>query len=308
MDDILKIGAFPTIATDLISREFRCRTMDDLSADEALRMSISGIITRGNYSVTRSIMEGLPNLGVIVSMGVGYDLIDINAARELGISVANTPNVLNDAVAELCVCLMLSVFRQIPLADQFVRSGQWKSEAFPLGATLKGKHVGIVGLGRIGKEIAARLNPFGVTISYHGRSNQNNNLHFEPNLIELAYKCDVLVVIAPGSASTHHIINAPVLEALGKSGFLINIARGSLVDQDALIYALQNDVIAGAALDVFNNEPNIDERFLKLTNVILTPHIGSATNETRLAMARLAMDNLHQFFKDGSVLTPVITN
>jgi len=305
MIDLLQIGSFPTIASDLIISEFRCHKVEEINGDEDLRHRIAGIITRGNYSVSREIMERLPNLGVIASMGVGYDLIDLEAARKLDVIVTNTPDVLNDAVAELCVGLLFAVIRQLPRADQFVRDGQWKLQPFPLASTLKGKRVGIVGLGRIGKEIAARLAPFGVTITYHGRTNQNVNLQYEANLTQLAHDSDVLIVIAPGGASTHHLIDATIFNALGKNGFLVNVARGSLVDQDALIYALQNGMIAGAALDVFNNEPNIDERFLSLTNVVLAPHIGSSTNETRLAMARLALDNLHQFFRDGSVLTPV---
>jgi lactate dehydrogenase-like 2-hydroxyacid dehydrogenase len=305
MHDLLQIGTFPTLAQNLVEREFRCFTLEQIDADPALREQVRAIVTRGNYAVPREIIDRLPRLGVISSMGVGYDLIDVKAAHERGVHVTNTPDVLNDAVAELCIGLLFSIMRQLPQADRFVRNGDWKKGLFPLTTTLAGKRVGIVGLGRIGKGIARRLEPFGVSIAYHGRTDQQLHWTYHPELITLARDVDVLILIAPGGAATRQIINASVLDALGPNGFLINVARGSLVDESALLAALENRTIAGAALDVFENEPDIDERFLALDNVVLVPHIGSATNETRAAMARLTLDNLHQFFKDGTVLTPV---
>lgn len=305
MHDLLQIGTFPTLAQNLIDAEFRCHSLEQVERDDALRERIRGIITRGNYAVPRAVMKRLPRLGVIASMGVGYDLIDMQAAREHRVLVANTPDVLNDAVAELCVGLLFSLLRRLPAADAFVRSRAWRDGAFPLTTTLAGKHVGIVGLGRIGKGIARRLEPFGVTLSYHGRSDQKLQWRYQPSLHALARESDVLILIAPGGAGTQKMIDAGVLAELGPQGFLVNVARGSVVDEDALITALRERRIAGAALDVFDNEPDIDPRFLALDNVVLTPHVGSATNETRAAMARLTLDNLHQFFKDGSVLTPV---
>lgn len=305
MHDLLQIGTFPAPAQAMIDSEFRCHTLEQIEADEALRERVRGIVTRGNYAVPRSVIERLPRLGVIASMGVGYDLIDLAAARDHGVLVSNTPDVLNDAVAELCIGLLLSLLRRLPAADRHVRSGAWKEGVFPLATTLSGKRVGIVGLGRIGKDIARRLEPFGVSIGYHGRSDQHLHWPWQPDLQALARDSDVLVVIAPGGEGTRRLVDAAVLDALGPQGFLVNVARGSVVDEAALLAALEGRGIAGAALDVFENEPAIDERFFALENVVLSPHIGSATHETRAAMARLTLDNLHRFFDDGTVLTPV---
>ena len=305
MHDLLQIGTFPAPAQALIDAAFHCHTLEQVEADEALRERVRGIVTRGNYAVPRSVIERLPRLGVIASMGVGHDLIDLAAAREHGVLVANTPDVLNDAVAELCVGLLFALLRRLPQADRHVRSGAWKEGVFPLATQLSGKRVGIVGLGRIGKAIARRLEPFGVAIAYHGRSDQQLHWDYQPDLLALARTSDVLILIAPGGEGTRRLVGDAVLDALGPEGYLINVARGSLVDEAALLAALEAGRIAGAALDVFENEPEIDARFLALDNVLLTPHIGSATHETRAAMARLTLDNLLRFFEDGTVLTPV---
>lgn len=305
MRDLLQIGTFPTFVQNLIDSEFRCHTQEQLERDDALRNRVRGIITRSSFEVSPEVIARLPQLGIISTFGVGYDKIALDAAAERGILVANTPNVLNDAVAELCIGLLFALLRRIPAADRFVRDDTWKNAVFPLTTTLAGKHVGIVGLGRIGKGIASRLEPFGVRISYHGRTDQRLHWEFEPDLKTMARKADVLILIAPGGSSTARMVDAEVMAELGPHGFLVNVARGSLVDQEALIDALVNRRIAGAALDVFDDEPNIDPRFFTLDNVVLTPHVASATNETRRAMARLALDNLHQFFTDGTALTPV---
>jgi lactate dehydrogenase-like 2-hydroxyacid dehydrogenase len=195
--------------------------------------------------------------------------------------------------------------RRLPQADRHVREGRWAQANFPLTASLAGKRVGIVGLGRIGKDIAQRLAPFGVTLAYHGRTDQRLAWRYEPDLAALARDADILIVAAPGGADTARLIDARVLDALGPQGWLVNVARGSLVDQEALLAALEQRRIAGAALDVFDNEPDIDARFFGLENVLLMPHIGSATVETRAAMARLMLDNLREWFKSGRALTPV---
>ena len=291
MQDLLLIGKFPPIAQQLIDAEFRCHSLDALAHDDALRMSLRGVITRSNFAVPAEVIERLPNLGIIATCGVGYDLIPIELAARRKVIVTNTPDVLNDAVAELCVGLLLALLRRLPAGDCFVRSGAWRNAPFPLGVSLAGKRVGIVGLGRIGKEIAKRLAPFGVALSYFGRTDQRLDLRFEPDLRQLARDSDILILTAPGGRDTEHMIDAAVLDALGPQGYLLNIARGA---------------IAGAALDVFDGEPDIDPRFFELDNVVLSPHIGSATNETRLAMARLTLDNLQRFFKDGTALTPVL--
>jgi lactate dehydrogenase-like 2-hydroxyacid dehydrogenase len=305
MQDLLQIGAFPQLAQDLIDTEFRCHSLQALEQDEALRASVRAIITRSNCVVPAEVVERLPSLGMIATCGVGYDLIPLELAARRNIVVSNTPDVLNDAVAELCVGLLFALLRRIPEGDRFTRSGGWRHGAFPLGVSLAGKRVGIVGLGRIGKEIAKRLAPFGVTLAYYGRSDQRLAWRFEPDLQQLARDSDILVLCAPGGPATEHLVDAAVLDALGPQGYLVNVARGSVVKEDELIAALAGGAIAGAALDVFDGEPDIDPRFFDLDNVVLAPHVGSATSETRMAMARLTLDNLHRFFADGSALTPV---
>jgi lactate dehydrogenase-like 2-hydroxyacid dehydrogenase len=279
----------------------------DLERDPALAAGIRGVVTRSNLEVPAALVERLPGLEIIATNGVGYDLIPLGLAAGRGIVVTNTPDVLNAAVAELCVGTLLSLLRRLPQADRFVRDGRWAGTAFPLSTSLAGKHVGIVGLGRIGKDIARRLEPFGVALAYHGRSDQNLGWRYEPDLAALARDVDILIVVAPGGPDTTHLVDARVLAALGPQGWLVNVARGSVVDQPALLDALEQGTIAGAALDVFDNEPAIDLRFFTLDNVMLTPHLGSATRETRAAMAQLMLDNLRTWFRSGRALTPVST-
>jgi lactate dehydrogenase-like 2-hydroxyacid dehydrogenase len=306
MHDLLQIGTFPTLAQKLIDAEFRCHTLQQVADDDACRRAVRGIITRSNFAVPADLIRTLPNLGIIATCGVGYDLIPLDVTSQRGVLVTNTPGVLNSAVAELCIGMLLALLRRLPEADRFVRSGAWhKGPAFPLGTSLAGKRIGIVGLGRIGKEIARRLEPFGVTLAYHGRSDQQLQWRYVADLQALARESDVLILTSPGGSATAKMIDAAVLAELGVHGYLINIARGSVVDETALIDALSQRTIAGAALDVFDHEPAIDARFFELENVITTPHIGSATAETRMAMARLTLDNLHQFFRNGTGLTPV---
>jgi lactate dehydrogenase-like 2-hydroxyacid dehydrogenase len=305
MHDLLLIGKFPQPAQDLIDTEFRCHSLEAVQGDEALRASVRGIITRSNCVVPAEVVDRLPSLGIIATCGVGYDLIPLELAARRGVIVTNTPDVLNAAVAELCVGLLFALLRRIPQGDRFIRSGAWRHGAFPLAVSLAGKRVGIVGFGRIGKEVARRLAPFGVTLAYFGRTDQRLAWRFEPDLQQLARDSDILILCAPGGPPTDHLIDAAVLDALGPNGYLINIARGSVVQEDHLIEALARGAIAGAALDVFDGEPDIDPRFVTLDNVVLAPHVGSATVETRLAMTRLTLDNLHRFFDDGGALTPV---
>lgn len=306
MITLLQIGAFPADVQAQIDAEFRCVSAADLEQDPALAGEVRGIVTRSNQDVPAALVERLPGLEIIATNGVGYDLIPLGLAAQRGIVVTNTPDVLNAAVAELCVGTLLSLLRKLPQADRFVREGRWADAVFPLSTSLAGKHVGIVGLGRIGKDIARRLEPFGVALAYHGRSDQNLAWRYEPDLATLARDVDVLVVVAPGGAETANLIDARVLAALGPQGYLVNVARGSLVDQAALLDALEQGTIAGAALDVFDNEPAIDPRFFTLDNAMLTPHIGSATRETRAAMAQLMLDNLRSWFRSGRALTPVL--
>ena len=305
MKGVLQIGDFPPEVQAQLDAEFHCVSIDDLERDPALADGIHAIVTRSNLAVPEDVVERLPALGIIATCGVGYDLIPRALAARRGIVVANTPDVLNAAVAELCIGSLLALLRRLPQADRYVRAGQWRSAHFPLATSLAGKHVGIVGMGRIGKEIARRLETFGVALAYHGRTDQKLAWRYEADLATLARDSDILIVVAPGGAGTKHLVDARVLEALGPGGYLVNVARGSLVDERALLAALESNAIAGAALDVFDNEPDIDPRFFALDNVMLTPHLGSATHETRAAMAQLMLDNVRAYFRSGRALTPV---
>jgi lactate dehydrogenase-like 2-hydroxyacid dehydrogenase len=302
---LLQIGSFPPEVQSQIDAEFERLGAADIERDPARAGEIRAIVTRSNLEVPASLVERLPKLEIIATNGVGYDLIPLELAARRGIVVSNTPDVLNAAVAELCIGALLSLLRKLPQADRYVREGRWRDAGFPLSTSLAGKHVGIVGLGRIGKDIARRLELFGVALAYHGRSDQGLAWRFEADLAALARDVDILIVAAPGGRETARMIDARVLDALGPRGWLVNVARGSLVDEEALLAALEQNRIAGAALDVFDGEPDIDRRFFGLENVLLLPHIGSATQETRAAMAQLMLDNLRSYFRSGRALTPV---
>jgi len=253
-----------------------------------------------------ALMDKLPALEIIAGFGVGYDSIDAVAAAERGVIVTNTPGVLDDEVADLALGLLLATLRQLPQADRFVREGKWPHGAFPLSPTLRGRTVGILGLGAIGKAIAHRLDAFGVTVAYHGRSRQHGVAYtYHDTLVGLAAACDVLIAIVPGTAQTRRIVDADVLAALGPEGVFINVARGSVVDEAALIAALQAGSILAAGLDVYEDEPCVPDALIALSNVVLLPHIGSASVKTRAAMGQLMVDNLTGWFTDGKPLTAV---
>ncbi|MGB6102329.1 MAG: 2-hydroxyacid dehydrogenase [Pusillimonas sp.] len=302
---LLKVGVFPDRIDQKLHQIFQLFKTDDLAGDPALGARIEGIVTRSNYRIAESLIDSLPGLRIIATNGVGYDGIPVEYAASKGIVVTNTPDVLNEAVAELAVGLLLSLLRRIPAADVFVKSGAWQAGQFSLSTTLAGKKVGVVGLGRIGREIVQRLLPFRVGIGYFGRSRQDVEWDYFDDVEKLARYADVLMVCCPGGPATHQLIDAGVLRALGPAGVLVNIARGSVVNEAQLCAALADGTIAGAALDVFNEEPLGDSPLRGFPNVVLTPHMGSATNETRLQMAQLAIDNLTGFFKTGKALTPV---
>ncbi len=272
--------------------------------------SIRAIIGSGEAKVPRDLMVQMPQLKMVSVIGVGYDGVDTAAANELGIQVTHTPDVLNDDVADLALGLMLCTARRLPQADQYVRLGQWATKgAMLLASKVSGARVGIVGMGRIGKTIAKRCAAFDMPISYTARSAKSDlPFTFYATAKELAAHVDFLVVITPGGAATKGMINAEVLAALGKGkgeGYLINVARGTVVDQPALINALQSGTIAGAGLDVFDGEPHVPEAFFAMDNVTLAPHIGSATHATRKAMADLALLNLARFYAGQPLATPV---
>ena len=279
----------------------------DNAAFSRIAPLIRGIAGGGESKVPLTLLQQLPALEVISLMGVGYDGVDVAAAIEKNIPVTHTPNVLNDEVADLAIGLMLSVARRIPLADRYVRAGRWAKEGpMPLARKVSGARLGIVGLGRIGQAIATRAEAFGMSIAYTARSAKAELVYdFYPTAAALAAAVDFLIVITPGGAGTKHMINAEVLAALGAGGYLINVARGSVVDEAALLDALQRGVIAGAGLDVFEKEPHPLEALWSLDNVVLTPHMASATVQTRHAMADLAADNLRAHFAGQPLLTPV---
>ncbi|MDB5622157.1 MAG: D-3-phosphoglycerate dehydrogenase [Devosia sp.] len=252
--------------------------------------------------VSAAMMAKLPKLEIIANEGVGVDTTDVQTAKQRGIAVTNTPDVLNIAVAELAVGLMLALARTLPQADRFVRDGQWAKGMFPLRSQLNGKTVGILGLGRIGKEIATRLTSFGMNIVYFGRQEQHDQPYrYFDDLEAMARESDWLVVIAPGGKATDGIVSRQIIEALGPEGRLVNVARGSLVDQAALIEALASGRLGGAALDVFEEEPGVPAELLVLDNVVVSPHMGSRTEEAREAMGRLVIDNLVAHFEGRSL-------
>ena len=279
----------------------------DPAAFAKVAPQIRAIAGSGESKVPRSLMDQLPALELVSIMGVGYDGVDVPAALERRIPVTHTPGVLNDEVADLAIGLMLSIARRIPQADQYVRAGRWGKEgAMPLTRKVSGARLGIVGLGRIGQAIATRAEAFGMSIAYTARSAKEGlSYRYYPSALALAAQVDFLVVITPGGAGTKHLINAEVLAALGPQGYLINVARGSVVDEAALIDALQKGGIAGAGLDVFDIEPHPPEALWALENVVLTPHIASATWQTRQAMADLAAANLQAHFAGKNLLSPV---
>jgi hydroxypyruvate reductase len=278
----------------------------DPAAFERAAPGIRAIAAQGETRVSEELMARLPALQLVSVMGVGYDGVDVAAARRRGVVVTHTPDVLNDEVADTAIGLMLCASRQLPAADRFVRSGQWLQGPMPLQRKMSGARLGIVGMGRIGKAIAHRAEAFGMTIAYTARSAKPELPHrFCASAAELAAISDFLVVITPGGAGTRKLIDAAVLEALGPKGILVNVARGSVVDEAALVDALQRGVIGGAALDVFEDEPRVPQALIDMPQVVLTPHIGSATRETRQAMCDLAVDNLRALFDGRPLLTPV---
>jgi lactate dehydrogenase-like 2-hydroxyacid dehydrogenase len=248
-----------------------------------------------------------PGLRIVSNVAVGYNNIDVAHARSRGIIVTNTPDVLTDEVADTAMGLLLATVRQLPQADAYLRAGKWLAKPFPFTDTLRGKTMGIVGLGRIGKAIARRAEAFGLSLAYHSRSPKPGVPYpYYPSLVDMAAAVDILMVITPGGAATKHLINAKVLEALGPRGVLINIARGSVVDEKALIAALKAGKLGSAGLDVFEHEPNVPKELIDIPHVVLLPHVGSASVHTRNAMGNLVVDNLKQWFAGKGPITPVV--
>jgi lactate dehydrogenase-like 2-hydroxyacid dehydrogenase len=307
--DILAVDKLPDFYEHRLRAAFafhdRVQKLDP-TGFASLAPRVRGIAARAISTVTREFIAQLPALEIISVFGVGYDGIDVQAAHERGIVVTHTPDVLTDDVADLCLGLILSSAREIPAAERFLRSGSWKTRAYRLARKVSGSRLGLIGLGRIGSAVARRAEGFGMIIAYTDLCEKPSvPYRYYASLLDLAANTDFLVASAYGGATTRHLVNAAVLNALGPEGFLINIARGSLVDEAALIEALKKRAIRGAALDVFADEPNVPQELLTMDNVVLTPHIASGTAETRQAMGDLAFANLEAYFAGKPVPAPV---
>ena len=307
---LLIAGAVPDDLLRLLKQDFELSILpysDDLDAwlkDHA--EGIEYVVTNGQDGLALPLMASLPNLKLITCYGVGYEGINVKAAAERGIFVSHTPDILNNEVATTAILLMLACYRNLLADDQYVRSGAWaKNGPAPLSRTADGQKVGILGLGRIGKAVAQKLSVFGADISYHGRNRQDVAYRYCPDLVDMAHACDVLIWVMPGGAQTRHIVNKEVIEALGPKGTLINVGRGSSVDEAALLQALHSGKLGWAGLDVFEDEPNVSSALCAMNNVVLLPHAGSATKETRAAISALVRENLLCHQRVGRVLTPV---
>ncbi len=260
----------------------------------------------GKQRIDADFVAPFPRLELVSSFGVGYDHIDAAGLAARGIVVTHTPDVLTEEVADLCLGLLIATVRQLPQVDRYLRAGRWLERPYPLTATLRGRTVGILGLGRIGKAIAKRVEACGLAVEYHGRRPQADvPYRYHPTLVGLAAACDVLIVAASGGAETRHLVNREVLEALGPDGIVINIGRGSVIDEQALVNALREKKILSAGLDVFEDEPRVPAELIALDHVVLLPHVGSASVHTRDAMGQLVVDNLVSWFAGRGAITPV---
>ncbi len=310
MIELLQVTALPPFLVERLEKEFilhdylNAADPDDLVDD--VSPQIRGIVAGGMKGANADLINRLKNLEIIASFSVGYDATDVVAAQTRGVIVTHTPEVLTGDVADLAMAFILMVPRRIGEAERFLRNGQWLDGRMDLGTTVRGKRLGILGLGRIGKAVARRAKVFGLSISYHDIKPMGDLVYRSyPTALDLALASDILLVACEGGTATHGLVDVDVLEALGPDGYLINAARGTIVDQQALITALKTGIIAGAALDVFDGEPEVPAELMCMENLVLTPHIASSTRETRRAMADLVYDNLRAHFDGKPVLTPV---
>ncbi len=263
------------------------------------------VSTYNSRGVSARLMEALPNLEIIAQYGVGFDNIDIKTAHERGVLVTNTPDVVTNDTADMALFLILALARRAVEADMYVRVGRWQSSIDHMGTTLSGKAIGIVGLGNIGKAIARRAEAFNMSVIYHSRTVKDVEYKYYDDLKEMARDCDFLAIACAASGETNGLIDYEVLKALGNKGYLVNIARGSIVNEEDLLIALHNRAIAGAGLDVFAGEPNVPPEMIKMDNVVLSPHVGGGTLETRSKMGKIVIDNLIAHFDGKPLLTPV---
>ncbi len=258
-----------------------------------------------SHKISYKLMSALPSLELIATFSVGFDHIDLDAAKARGIKVTNTPDILCQETADTGLALLLATAKRVAEGDMFVRVGKWLSGELPLGTSLANKTIGIVGLGGIGTKVAKRCEAFEMTVVYYGPREKDTPYRYYDDITTMAQDCDMMILTCPGGEETANLIDANILEALGPKGILINIARGSVVDEPALVHALQNDIIAGAGLDVYFNEPHVPEELISMDNVVLLPHIGSATLETRIMMGQLVIDNILAHFDGRELLTEV---
>ncbi|XP_076925280.1 glyoxylate/hydroxypyruvate/pyruvate reductase 2KGR-like isoform X1 [Bidens hawaiensis] len=290
-----------------LNNRFTLFRLWDLPTSHNHAGSIQAVVGSTHIGADRQLIDSLPALEIVSSFSVGLDKVDLDYCKHKGIRVTNTPDVLTDDVADLAIGLILATLRRICESDKYVRSGLWKQNDFKLTMKFSGKKVGIVGLGRIGTAIAKRAESFNCSISYHSRSKKPElKYKYFPNIIELASNSEIMVVACALTDETHHIINREVIDALGPKGVLINIGRGSHVDEPELVAALIEGRLGGAGLDVYENEPDVPEELFGLDNVVVVPHVGSSTVETETDMADLVVRNLEAHFSKKPLLTPVV--
>ncbi|MEP7069740.1 MAG: 2-hydroxyacid dehydrogenase [Usitatibacter sp.] len=283
---------------------FEAKDRDAMIASVADR--ITAVASSNSGGIDGATMAKLPKLKVISHFGVGYDTVDVDAARKRGITVTNTPDVLTDDVADLAIALLLATVRKVPQGDRYVREGKWLKGAMPLTDTIQGKTLGVIGIGRIGRAIAKRAEAFNLKIAYQGPNKKNDVAWpYYADLVALAKEVDFLVAACPGGEATRGIVSRAVIDALGPKGVFVNISRGTVADEPALVEALQQGRLGGAGLDVFVDEPDVPAGFLTLDNVVLQPHVGSASHQTRTAMGQLVIDNLAAHFSGKPLLTPI---
>ena len=310
--EVLLIGEPKKLIVEGLKTAFTVHVLAEAKNAEALIAEVGprvrgAAVTGAPHKLDGALMGRCPRLETISSFGVGYDNIDVNYAAAHGITVTNTPDVLTEEVADTALGLLLCTVREFPQAERFLRAGKWMERQYPLSkATLRDRTVGIVGMGRIGKAIARRLDAFVVPVVYHSRNPQSGvSYKYYPKLLDMARDVDTLIVITPGGAETKHLINAQVLDALGENGIVINLARGTVIDDAALIKALQEKKIYSAGLDVFLKEPEVPKEYLAMDNIVLFPHLGSSTVYTRRKMEQLVVDNLLAWAAGKPPLTPV---
>ena len=272
----------------------------------SLADKVTAVASSNTGGIDAALMSRLPRLKVIAHFGVGYDTVDVQAARSRGIAVTNTPDVLTEEVADLAMALLLATVRRVPQGDRYVREGRWLKGPMALTESVQGKTLGIIGLGRIGRAIARRAEAFNLRIAYQGpnRKKDVSWAHFT-DPVELARDADIVMVSCPGGEATRNLVGRAVIDAIGPKGFLVNISRGSVVDEPALVDALREGRLGGAGLDVFADEPRVPQALLELDNVVVQPHVASATHPTRKAMGQLVIDNLAAHFAGKPLLTPV---